>query len=100
MATALKSLTYGGAVAACGLVSSPELHTSVFPFILRGNTLFGIDSAECPMSLRQQIWQKLTHEYKPADLASLAREITLAEVPAQLDVMLKGGSLGKSLVKI
>ena len=100
LATALKSLTYGGAIAACGLVNSPELHTSVFPFILRGNTLFGIDSAECPMPLRQQIWQKLANEYKPADLVSLAREITLEEVPAQLDIMLKGGSLGKSLVKI
>ena len=52
------------------------------------------------MPLRQQIWQKLANEYKPADLVSLAREITLEEVPAQLDVMLKGGSLGKSLVKI
>ena len=99
LATALKSLTYGGAAAACGLVNSPELHTSVFPFILRGNTLFGIDSAECPMPLRQKIWQRLAHEYKPKDLASLAHEITLEQVPAQLDVMLKGGSLGKSLVK-
>ncbi len=100
LATALKSLTYGGAVAACGLVNSPELHTSVFPFILRGNTLFGIDSAECPMPLRQEVWQKLANEYKPKDLESLAHEITLEEVSAQLDVMLKGGSLGKSLVKI
>ena len=99
LSTALKSLSYGGAVAACGLVNSPELHTSVFPFILRGNTLFGIDSAECPMLLRQKIWQKLAHEYKPKDLESLAHEITLDQVPAQLDVMLKGGSLGKSLVK-
>ena len=100
LATALKSLTYGGAAAACGLVNSPELHTSVFPFILRGNTLFGIDSAECPMPLRQEIWQKLANEYKPENLELLAREITLEEVPAQLDVMLKGGSLGKSLVKM
>lgn len=100
LATALKSLTYGGAVAACGLVNSPELHTSVFPFILRGNTLFGIDSAECPMPLRQEIWQKLANEYKPENLESLAHEITLEKVPAQLDAMLKGESLGKSLVKL
>jgi acrylyl-CoA reductase (NADPH) len=99
LATALKSLTYGGAVAACGLVNSPEFHTSVFPFILRGNTLFGIDSAECPMPLRREIWQKLANEYKPEDLESLADEMTLEEVPDQLDRMLKGGSVGKSLVK-
>ena len=100
LATALKSLTYGGAVAACGLVNSPEFHTSVFPFILRGNTLFGIDSAECPMPLRQEIWQKLATEYKPENLESLANEITLEEVPAQLDVMLKGGNVGKSLISM
>jgi acrylyl-CoA reductase (NADPH) len=100
LATALKSLTYGGAVAACGLVNSPELHTSVFPFILRGNSLFGIDSAECPMPLRKEIWKKLANEYKPEDVEILAHEITLEEVPTQLDVMLKGGSIGKSLVKM
>jgi alcohol dehydrogenase len=100
LATALKSLTYGGAVAACGLVASAELHTSVFPFILRSNTLFGIDSAECEMPLRQAIWQKLANEYKPDDLEALVHEITLEEVPAQLDVMLRGGTLGKYLVKM
>lgn len=98
LATALKSLTYGGAAAACGLVASPELHTSVFPFILRGNSLFGIDSAECPMSLRKEIWQKLAHDWKPTDLELLVKEISLEDVPAQLDIMLKGGALGKSLV--
>jgi acrylyl-CoA reductase (NADPH) len=100
LATALKSLTYGGAVAACGLVNSPELHTSVFPFILRGNTLFGIDSAECPMPLRQEIWHKLANEYKPEDLESLADEMTLEEVPNQLDRILKGGNIGKSLISM
>jgi acrylyl-CoA reductase (NADPH) len=100
LATALKSLTYGGAVAACGLVNSPELNTSVFPFILRGNTLFGIDSAECPMPLRQEIWQKIANEYKPENMEMLAKEISLEEVPAQLDVMLRGGSFGKSLVRM
>jgi acrylyl-CoA reductase (NADPH) len=100
LATALKSLTYGGAAAGCGLVNSPELHTSVFPFILRSNTLFGIDSAECPMPLRQEIWQKLANEYKPEDLELLANEMTLEEVPDQLDRMLKGGNIGKSLISM
>ena len=100
LATALKSLVYGGAAAACGLVASPELHTSVFPFILRGNALFGIDSAECPMTLRKEIWQKLASDWKPADLESLATQITLEEVPEKLDLILKGGALGKSLVKL
>ncbi|PWK28847.1 putative YhdH/YhfP family quinone oxidoreductase [Arcicella aurantiaca] len=100
LATALKSLNYGGAAAACGLVASPELHTSVFPFILRGNTLFGIDSAECPMPLRKEIWHKLASDWKPSDLESLATEISLEDVPQKLDLILKGGALGKFLIKL
>ncbi|MEA5141737.1 YhdH/YhfP family quinone oxidoreductase [Arcicella rigui] len=100
LATALKSLVYGGSAAICGLVASTELHTTVLPFILRGNTLFGIDSAECPMPLRANIWQKLANEWKPNDLSILAKEITLEEVPAQLDLMLQGKALGKTIVKL
>lgn len=100
LATALKSLTYGASAAICGLVASAELHTTVLPFILRGNTLFGIDSAECPMSLRQNIWQKLATDWKPNDLALLAHEISLEEVPEKLDLMLKGKALGKTIVKL
>ena len=100
LATALKSLTYGGAAAICGLVASPDLPTSVLPFILRGNSLFGIDSAECPMSLRQEIWKKVATEYKPINLSLLATEITLEEVPQKLDIMLNGGAIGKSLVNL
>jgi alcohol dehydrogenase len=62
--------------------------------------LFGIDSAECAMPLRQTIWQKLANEYKPDDLEALVHEITLEEVPAQLDVMLRGRTLGKYLVRM
>ncbi len=100
LATAIKSLNYGGAAAICGLVASSDLPTSVLPFILRGNSLFGIDSAECPMPLRKYIWQKLATDYKPLDLDLLATEISLEEVPEKLDLMLKGGALGKYLVKV
>lgn len=100
LATALKSLNYGGAAAICGLVASSDLPTSVLPFILRGNSLFGIDSAECPMPLRKQIWQKLATGYKPVDLELLVTEISLEEVAEKLDLMLKGGAMGKYLVKL
>jgi len=100
LATILKSLHYGGAVAACGLVASPDLPTSVFPFILRGNALLGIDSAECPMNKRLEIWQHLASDWKLDNLNLISHEIGLEEVPAKLDLMLQGKSLGKSLVKI
>ena len=100
LATILKSLHYGGAVAACGLVASPELPTSVFPFILRGNALLGIDSAECPMNKRLEIWQHLASDWKLDNLNLISHEIGLEDVPAKLDLMLQGKALGKSLVKI
>jgi putative YhdH/YhfP family quinone oxidoreductase len=100
LATILKSLHYGGAVAACGLVASPDLPTSVFPFILRGNALLGIDSAECPMNKRLEIWQYLASDWKLDNLNLISHEIGLEEVPAKLDLMLQGKALGKTLVKI
>ncbi|MDI9869939.1 YhdH/YhfP family quinone oxidoreductase [Flectobacillus roseus] len=100
LATILKSLHYGGAVAACGLVASPDLPTSVFPFILRGNALLGIDSAECPMSKRLEIWQHLASDWKLDNLDLISHKIGLEEVPAKLDLMLEGKSFGKSLVEI
>lgn len=100
LATILKSLHYGGAVAACGLVASPDLPTSVFPFILRGNALLGIDSAECPMSKRLEIWQHLASDWKLDNLDLISHKIGLEEVIAKLDLMLEGKSFGKSLVKI
>lgn len=100
LATILKSLHYGGAVAACGLVASPDLPTSVFPFILRGNALLGIDSAECPMSKRLEIWQHLASDWKLDNLNLISHEIGLEEVPAKLELMLQGKAFGKSLVRI
>jgi putative YhdH/YhfP family quinone oxidoreductase len=100
LATILKSLQYGGAVAACGLVASPDLPTSVFPFILRGNALLGIDSAECPMAKRLAIWQHLASDWKLDNLDLISHQVGLEDVPAKLDLMLAGKAFGKTLVKI
>jgi acrylyl-CoA reductase (NADPH) len=95
----LKSLKIRGAVACCGLVASPVFEGSVFPFILRGNALFGIDSAECPMTTRLAIWSRLGTTWKPASLAALAtQQLTLDEVPQQLKAMLEGKALGRTVV--
>ena len=55
----------GGTVAAVGLATSPKLNTTVMPFILRGVQLLGVDSANCPMDLRQAIWNKLAVDWRP-----------------------------------
>jgi acrylyl-CoA reductase (NADPH) len=100
LTTALKSLVRNGAVACCGLVASAEFQSSIFPFILRGNALFGIDSAECEMPLRQQIWQHLATDWKPLSLNQLVtEEISLEGITPKLDAMLQGKAFGKVLVK-
>ncbi|MDO9478757.1 MAG: YhdH/YhfP family quinone oxidoreductase, partial [Pseudohongiella sp.] len=65
----VKSLKYGGSVACCGLVASPQFQASVFPFILRGVNLLGVDSVNLPLSHKRQLWNKLSTNWKPAGLA-------------------------------
>jgi len=91
----LKATQYGGTVTCCGMVSSADLDTSIFPFILRGITLAGIDSVMAPMPLRKQIWQQLSTGWKPNNLESLMQEIRLADLPEKLDELLKGQAKGR-----
>ncbi|PQA54368.1 YhdH/YhfP family quinone oxidoreductase [Siphonobacter curvatus] len=100
LATLVKSVQYGGVVTCCGMVNGGELPLTVFPFILRGVQLLGIDSVEYPIESRSEIWKHLSGDWKPADLPSLTREITLAEVPAVLETILKGHMQGRALVRI
>ena len=96
----LKSLRYRGAVAACGLVQSPELQMNVFPFILRGAALLGIDSANCPMEQRLEVWRRLAGEWKPSLPEELVREIDLGGLDEAIDAILQGGTVGRVLVKV
>ncbi len=99
LSNVMKSLSYRGAAAACGLVAGPELSLTVFPFILRGVSLFGIDSAECPMDVRRRVWKKLAGEWK-VDLTSITREVTLGELSGVIDEILAGQTQGRVLVKV
>ena len=100
LASAIKATKYGGTITCAGLVGSPALNTSVFPFILRGLTLVGIDSAECAMPIRAAVWNKLADEWKPACLEALTSEITLEQVEAQLAALLQGKAHGHYLVRM
>ncbi len=99
LANLVKSLHPRGAVAACGLVAGPELPLTVFPFILRGVSLLGIDSAECPMALRQKVWKKLANEWR-VDLTNVTREVTLDELNGVIGEMLEGQTQGRVLVQV
>jgi acrylyl-CoA reductase (NADPH) len=100
LATAVKSTQPGGVVTCCGNVASPKLSLTVFPFILRGVRLIGIDSQNSPMAHRAHIWQKLSTEWKLERLEDLCREVSLTELSPLIDKMLKGGMQGRTLVNL
>lgn len=92
LATALKSVKYGGAVTCCGNVASPDLELTVYPFILRGISLLGVDAAECDMEVRRRLWNKLAGPWRLANLEELAVIVTLPELEGYIENMLKGRS--------
>lgn len=99
LATLVRTLDYRGCVTACGLVAGDQLPLTVYPFLLRGVTLYGIDSAKCPREPRLEIWRRLAAEWKLDDLEFLRREVTLSELPAAVEQMLAGKSHGRVLVR-
>lgn len=100
LATALKSTNYGGSVTCCGNVASPELLTSVYPFILRGITLHGVDSVMCPMDLRLELWSLLASEWKPYDLEQNVEEVSLDDLNKKIDLILQGKLQGRTIVNL
>jgi acrylyl-CoA reductase (NADPH) len=101
LAAVLASLRYGAAVAASGNTGGVGLPTTVFPFILRGVALLGIDSVQCPIERRRAVWARLADDLRPPVLDGLATdEVALADVPAALERILAGGARGRTLVKV
>lgn len=100
LATLLRSTAYRGCVAACGLVGGDKLPLTVYPFILRGVTLCGIDSAKCPREPRMEIWELLSGSWDITEmLEPLAREVSLNEVSTEVESMLAGKNYGRILVR-
>ena len=95
-----RSMQQDGAIASFGNAGGVELHTTVFPFILRGVKLLGVDSAATAMTLRRQIWRRLAGELKPQLLSRLAHTVPFAQLPEVFPAMLRGESRGRSVVQI
>jgi acrylyl-CoA reductase (NADPH) len=95
----LKSVMSGGVVTSCGNVASASLNTSVFPFILRGITLHGIDSAEAAMSLRLKVWEQLANNWKPQQLRDLVKVIHPENLQDKLQELLDGKAQGRYVLK-
>ena len=95
----LASLKPGGAVACSGLVGGPSFESSIFPFILRGNALLGIDSVEIPLQKKLQVWENFASNWK-LDLSSLAKEVSLEDLENEISTILAGGQVGRVLVNL
>ena len=95
----LASLRPGGAVACSGLVGGPSFESSIFPFILRGNALLGIDSVEIPLGKKEEVWENFASDWK-LDLSGLVREVSLEGLETEINTILKGGQVGRVLVNL
>jgi acrylyl-CoA reductase (NADPH) len=96
----IKSTNSMGVITCCGNVASPKLDLTVFPFILRGVTLIGIDSQNYPMAYREHVWNKLSKEWKPDKLVDTCTEISLNELNEKIDLMLSGKLKGRIVLNM
>jgi acrylyl-CoA reductase (NADPH) len=101
LAYAIRSLKYGGAVAASGLTGGGNLPTSVFPFILRGVALLGIDSVSIDMTTRHEVWRRCATDLRPMGLDdSIPHEIDLNGLESALTSVRAGNTTGRTIVNL
>ncbi len=98
--TLLRSTSYGGCVAACGLVAGAELEMTVYPFLLRGVVLAGVASADCPHDRRLEIWHRLAGEWRLPSLENFVTEVELGELLPQVEKIAAGHVTGRVIVRI
>jgi NADPH2:quinone reductase len=95
-----RTMMVHGSIASSGLTGGIELNTTVMPFILRGVNLLGIDSVACPMPLRQEVWRRLASDLRPRHWGSLVHSVELEQLSPLFESMMRGESLGRTVVKI
>ena len=100
LANACATTKYRGAVAACGLAGGMDFPATVAPFILRGVTLYGIDSVMAPLAIRQEAWERLGRDLEIAKLDAITREIPLSEAVAVGTELLEGKVRGRVVVDV
>jgi len=100
LAESLKAIKYDGVATCCGLTASFDLPTNVFPFILRGVRLIGIDSVEAKKEKKEAAWRKIATDFKIDTLDALTTEISLEEIKDAYSALLEGKAVGRYVVKI
>jgi len=92
------TMKVGGTIASIGLAASPSLPTTVLPFILRGVSLLGVDSVNCPMPLRQEVWRRLATDMRPAHLKEITRTVPFDQLPGVFDAFMQSKMTGRIVV--
>ena len=100
LASVLRGIRYGGAVAACGLAGGANLPTAVYPFILRGVSLIGIDSVMCPKPARLEAWQRLAQDLPLAKLEAMTVVEPLSKAPQLAEEIIKGQVRGRVVIDV
>ena len=96
----LTSLSPGGAVACSGLVGGSSFESSIFPFILRGNALIGIDSVEIPLEDKRHAWEHFSRDWVLEGLDKITKEVSIDNLEVEVQSILSGNQVGRVLVKI
>ena len=94
------TMNVGGTLASIGLAASHSLNTTVMPFILRGVSLLGIDSVNCPMAQRSEVWRRLGGDMKPQSLSAMTRHISFEDLPNAFAAYVEGKARGRVVVDI
>ncbi|MFA6310082.1 MAG: oxidoreductase [Sterolibacterium sp.] len=94
------TMQIGGTLASIGLAASHTLNTTVMPFILRGVSLLGIDSVNCPMPQRAEVWRRLASDMRPTHLEQMTRTIPFEQLPSVFDDFIKSRARGRTVVDI
>ncbi len=100
LAAAIKSTRQSGTVTCCGNAASADLPLTVYPFILRGIGLLGIDSQNCPRETRSILWDKLAGPWRIDTLDALAETVALTELDPHIDAILAGRKQGRAVVDL
>ncbi len=98
LSTAIKSTKPNGVVTSCGNAAGPNLDLTVFPFILRGIKLVGIDSQNCPMQTRKKVWHRLATDWKLENTDRVVNEVSLKGVGEKIEDMLAGRHKGRTII--
>tara|TARA_B100001540_G_scaffold2565_1_gene2453 strand:- start:571 stop:1560 length:990 start_codon:yes stop_codon:yes gene_type:complete len=100
LSSIIASMHYNGIITICGNVRSPKFETSVFPFILRGNSLIGIDSAKCNLEDRENVWNHFATNWKLNELDKICNTVDLDGVIPEIKKILKGEQTGRVLLQL